>query len=226
MRAIDRSEAIESPVFLGFSCHTSIKMELLHAAGYRGIVKIVKNIPVDESEYPYAVEGIHTESVMIDTFQPAGCETYYLSVLKPSVKELVYDLACDKFGLSSADFPHLVHGSCQIASTAKIGNATHFEHGCIVAPYAEIGMGVNVKRGTIIGHHTRIGDFVTINPGVVIAGSCHVGRGVMIGVGATLFDGVSIGANSIIGGGSLVTKSIPEGVVAFGSPCKVIREIQ
>ena len=37
--------------------------------------------------------------------------------------------------------------------------------------------------------------------------------------------GVTIGENSVIGAGSVVTKDIPENVVAFGSPCKVYREI-
>lgn len=37
--------------------------------------------------------------------------------------------------------------------------------------------------------------------------------------------GVTIGENSVIGAGSVVTKDIPANVVAFGSPCKVYREI-
>ena len=37
--------------------------------------------------------------------------------------------------------------------------------------------------------------------------------------------GVTIGENSVIGAGAVVTKDIPENVVAFGSPCKVYREI-
>ena len=37
--------------------------------------------------------------------------------------------------------------------------------------------------------------------------------------------GVTIGDNSVIGAGSVVTKDIPPNVVAFGTPCKVVREI-
>ncbi len=37
--------------------------------------------------------------------------------------------------------------------------------------------------------------------------------------------GVTIGSNTVIGAGSLVTKDIPEGVIAAGNPCKVIRKI-
>ena len=37
--------------------------------------------------------------------------------------------------------------------------------------------------------------------------------------------GVTIGENTVIGAGSVVTKNIPANVVAYGNPCKVIREI-
>ena len=37
--------------------------------------------------------------------------------------------------------------------------------------------------------------------------------------------GVHIGKNSVIGAGSVVTKDIPENVVAVGNPCRVLREI-
>jgi len=37
--------------------------------------------------------------------------------------------------------------------------------------------------------------------------------------------GVTIGDNTVIGAGSIVTRSIPANVVAYGNPCKVVREI-
>ena len=37
--------------------------------------------------------------------------------------------------------------------------------------------------------------------------------------------GVTIGDNSVIGAGSVVTKDIPENVIAVGNPCRVLREI-
>ena len=37
--------------------------------------------------------------------------------------------------------------------------------------------------------------------------------------------GVTIGSNVVIGGGSVVTKDIPDNVVAAGNPCRVIRPI-
>ena len=50
-----------------------------------------------------------------------------------------------------------------------------------------------------------------------------IGEDVFIGVRAIVLPGVSIGAGSIVGAGSVVTRDIPEGMVAAGNPCKVLR---
>ena len=47
---------------------------------------------------------------------------------------------------------------------------------------------------------------------------------VWIGAGARVLDGVTIGSGSVIGAGAIVTKSIPRRCVAYGAPCKPVRE--
>ncbi|WP_316826383.1 acyltransferase [Pedobacter miscanthi] len=51
-------------------------------------------------------------------------------------------------------------------------------------------------------------------------------KGCWIGANAIILPGVTIGENSVIGAGSIVTKSIPDRVVAVGSPAKIIRNIK
>lgn len=53
----------------------------------------------------------------------------------------------------------------------------------------------------------------------------HIGDNVWIGAHTVILPGVSIGENTVIGAGSVVTKNIPANCVAYGNPCKVIREI-
>ena len=52
-----------------------------------------------------------------------------------------------------------------------------------------------------------------------------IGNNVWIGEGVHINQGVTIGNNTIIGSGSVVTKDIPDNVIAAGVPCKVIRKI-
>lgn len=53
----------------------------------------------------------------------------------------------------------------------------------------------------------------------------HIGKNVWIGSNAVILPGVTIGDHSIIGAGSVVTRSIPENVIAVGNPCRVSRSI-
>lgn len=91
--------------------------------------------------------------------------------------------------------------------------------------------------------HIYIGDRTMIGPNVTIATAghpilpelrekalqynvdVHIGRNVWIGAGVTIVPGVTIGDNTVIGAGAVVTKDIPSDVVAYGNPCRVIREI-
>ncbi len=53
----------------------------------------------------------------------------------------------------------------------------------------------------------------------------HIGDNVWIGGNSVICPGVGIGHNVTIGAGSVVTKDIPDNVLAYGNPCKVIREL-
>lgn len=52
-----------------------------------------------------------------------------------------------------------------------------------------------------------------------------IGDNVWIGGNVVLLPGVTVGSNSVIGAGSVVSRDIPEWVVAVGSPCRVVRRI-
>lgn len=51
-----------------------------------------------------------------------------------------------------------------------------------------------------------------------------IGKNVWIGGGAILMPGVTIGDNVVVGAGSVVTKDIPSDTVAYGNPCRAVRD--
>lgn len=89
-----------------------------------------------------------------------------------------------------------------------------------------------------------IGDDCFIGPNVSIYTACHstdpqernsrrewalpvtIGDNVWIGGSVTILPGVRIGNNVTIGAGSVVTRDIPDNVVAVGNPCRVIKKIR
>ena len=54
---------------------------------------------------------------------------------------------------------------------------------------------------------------------------CEIGNDVWIGGNVTILPGVTIGNGSTIGAGSVVIRDIPEGSIAVGNPCRVVKAI-
>ena len=52
-----------------------------------------------------------------------------------------------------------------------------------------------------------------------------IGSDVWVGSGAIILPGVTIGSRTVVGAGSVVSRSLPENVLAVGNPCRVIRPI-
>ena len=98
----------------------------------------------------------------------------------------------------------------------KFMNIIH--EGLEMSHMSKLGCGLLINSKVSIAAHTTIGDFVSINRHV------SIGEGTTIGMGTNILHTVKIGRNCVIGAGSVVTKDIPDNVVAYGSPCKVIRE--
>lgn len=102
---------------------------------------------------------------------------------------------------------------------------------------------INFHLTMVDDTYIEIGDDTMIGPNVTLATANHplnpdirktgvqynrpikIGKNVWIGAGVIVFPGVTIGDNSVIGAGSLVTKDIPAGVLAYGSPCRVISQL-
>lgn len=116
---------------------------------------------------------------------------------------------------------HCIIQTGKIGAKIKIGNHCGFSGVSIVADsYIEIGNNVIVGANTIIGDRDGHPEKLHTVPSKI-----YIGNNVFIGMHCKIMKGVSIGKNSIIGAGSIVTKDIPENVVAVGIPCKVIKVI-
>jgi len=87
---------------------------------------------------------------------------------------------------------------------------------------------INAKYKVVIADEVQIGSHCSIYSTSTIDnsfGKVVLKRNCRIGSHSTILPGVSIGENSIIGAHSLVNKDIPDNVVAFGVPAKVMRKL-
>lgn len=155
------------------------------------------------------------EDVNVDDY-----DAYTLGVYQPQHKiKIVQSLSTD-----FNKFINVIHSGLDISKTSFIGIGALVNSKVSIAAHTTVGNFVSINRHVSIGHHTTIGDYCSINPGTNIAGNVIIGEGTTIGMGVNIIDGIKIGKNTIIGAGSVVTKDIPDNVIAYGSPCKIIRD--
>ena len=120
---------------------------------------------------------------------------------------------------------------CDYGTNISIGKNTFINFNCVFIDNNKIEIGSNVLIGPGVHfytpshplkHNERIkpnGEYVTT------ALPIKVGDNVWIGGNSSICQGVTIGSNSTIGAGSLVLNDIPNNVLAYGNPCKVIKKL-
>lgn len=118
-----------------------------------------------------------------------------------------------------------VDRSAIVSKSVIIGDGTVVMQGAIIQACATIGEHAIVNTAVSIDHDCEIGDYVHISPNATLCGNVKVGEGTHVGAGSVIIQGIKIGAWSVIGAGSVVVSDIPDGVLAYGNPCRIIRKI-
>lgn len=137
-----------------------------------------------------------------------------------------------QFGWETSEGFH--SGYCHVeASTAdssiEIGDRAEINNNVFIKSE---GPGVAIGADALLGSRIVIydSDFHELHParrrgGRPAMGRVELGENVFIGDRVMILKGVTIGAHSVIGAGSVVTGSIPSGVIAVGNPARVVREL-
>jgi len=118
---------------------------------------------------------------------------------------------------------NIIHPTAVVSPKAKIGNGVLIEAGCMVTPQPVIGNNVVLNCGTQVNHDNVVEDHVYIASGVVLSGTVHIGENALLDDGVVVAVGRNVGAGSIVGAGSVVTRNVPDHVIAYGVPCRIVR---
>ena len=119
-----------------------------------------------------------------------------------------------------------IHPSAVIATNASIGEGNQLLINATIGSRVRTGKSVIVNTSASIDHECILEDGVHIGPGTTLAGCVHVGTCSFLGTGSVVLPRIKIGKHSIIGAGSIVTKDIPDNVIVYGNPAKVIKTIE
>ena len=116
---------------------------------------------------------------------------------------------------------------CDYGSNIELGERIFFNFNCMVLDVCKV----------------TIGDYCQFGSGVQILTPLHplnaqlrrkqefgapvaIGSDVWVGSGAIVLPGVTIGSRTVVGAGSVVSRSLPDNVLAVGNPCRVVRELE
>lgn len=145
----------------------------------------------------------------------------HLALGDPRTKQYI-SKKCRSLGVG---FITVIHPSAVVMQSAIIGRGSFIGACAIINTNAQIGDHVIINTQAIIEHDTLIENYVNISPNACIGSRVRIAARTFIGSGANVRARISIGQNSIIGMGSLVTKDLPEKVLAYGFPVKIIKKI-
>lgn len=116
---------------------------------------------------------------------------------------------------------------CDYGSNITVGNNFYANFNCTILDVGKVVIGENVMFAPNVSLYTA-GHPVhpdSRNSGYEYGIAITIGNNVWIGGNVIVNPGVTIGNNVVIGAGSVVTKDIPDNVIAVGSPCRIVREI-
>ncbi len=128
-----------------------------------------------------------------------------------------------KFGFVLAT---AIHPGATVAHDVTIGAGTVVMAGAVINPGTIIGENVIINTSSSVDHDCHIEDGAHIGPGVHIGGGVTIGQASWVGIGAIIKDKIKIGKDTIIGAGAVALNDVPDGVVAFGVPARVQRNVE
>lgn len=122
-------------------------------------------------------------------------------------------------------FANIVHSSCYIDSSVKLGEGIVILPGSVVDKGCIINDNVLLNTACVIAHDSEIGFNCFLAPRVSIAGFVVIGESCFIGINTTVIDGIQVANNVQTGGATLLTKDIIKCGLYVGVPARFVKEI-
>lgn len=202
----------EKGIYLyGAGGHAKVIMDIVEASGHR-VAGIIDDNPEQTAFMGHPV--MHEWTGHGEVIVSIG-----LNAVRRKVAEQIALQAGTVFGKA-------IHPTAILSPSAVIGEGTVVMQGSILQSCVQTGRHCIVNTGASIDHDCILGDFVHVSPHATLCGNVTVGEETWIGAGAVVIPGIRIGKGCLIGAGAVVCKDIPDHVVAYGNPCRIIRKLK
>jgi len=115
---------------------------------------------------------------------------------------------------------------CDYGSNITLGERVFFNFDCVVLDVCAVRIGDHAQLGPGVHIYTATHPLdAALRRRVELGRPVEIGADAWIGGRAVILPGVRIGARAVIGAGSVVTRDVPDAVLAAGNPCRVLRAL-
>jgi acetyltransferase-like isoleucine patch superfamily enzyme len=152
---------------------------------------------------------------------------YEYNHCQPDESEKIDKLIRDIIGKAGKSIYIEAPFHCDYGKNIEIGDNFFANYNCCILDVGKVTIGNNVMFAPNVSLYTA-GHPIhadSRSSGYEYGIGITIGNNVWLGGSVVVNPGVHIGNNVVIGSGSVVTKDIPDSVIAVGNPCKVVREI-
>jgi len=208
-------------VLIGGGNQAHYTIDIIHKEDKYNIVGIIDSIHnVGSDRFGYKILGRQEDikNIIKEYNIYGGIISIGDNWVRHSVSEYIKNL------IPLFKFVNAIHPSVIIGENVEIGEGVVMMAGCIINPKSKIGNFTFFATGAQVDHDCNICDYASISAGSVTGGYVTLGKYSAITLGVTVIDRLNIGENTVVGAGSLVLKNLPNDVLAYGNPCKIIRK--
>ena len=211
---------MENILLFGGGLHANSCSDVVEKEGKYHIAGIIDSQwPIGSELYGYKVIGRQEDLVqIIEQYDIKGGiiaigDNYSRHFVWKFITELVPDF----------NFVNAIHSNACIANSAIVGKGVVMMAGVIVNASCVIEDFCILNTGALLEHNGHMEAFSLLSVGSMAGGKVRLKKFASVTVGVVIIDRVTIGENTVVGSGSLVMSDLPDHVLAYGSPAKIIR---
>ena len=207
-------------VLIGGGGHCGVVVDILNRVGGYEIVGIADK-PERVGETVSGIEIRYTDS---DLSQLRGRGTdYALVTVGTTYSTRLRKSIFDRVSALGFTFPTIIDPDAVVLGGVEFGPGAVVMPDVVVGTHTHIGSNCIINTGAVVEHDCFLHDHVHIAPGAVVSGSVEIGENTFVGAGSCIIQTLKIGSDTTLGAGSVVVTSLPNGVVAYGNPARIVR---
>jgi sugar O-acyltransferase (sialic acid O-acetyltransferase NeuD family) len=212
---------VKNIVLIGGGNQAHYTIDIIEKINQFNVLGIIDSVH-EVGSYRFGYKVLGRQENIIDIIKEYNIECGVISIGDNWSRHYVHE--CIKILVPDFEFVNAIHPSVIIGNNVILGKGIVAMAGCIFNPKAIIGDFTFFATGAQVEHDCEIEEFASISAGSVTGGYVKIGRFSAVTLGVTIIDRLTIGENTVVGAGSLVTKSLPDNVLAYGNPARIIRD--